>query len=552
MSVMKKTRIATSVTLVLTASQVLAAAPDAGQTLQQLQQKPFDIPKTDELSIIVPALGSHVEPGGPKVKLNKIRITGNNSITTEELEQAVLSVHLDQMHDFAGIRAIADEISQYYRNAGYPFARAYIPQQSLGNGELAITLLEGQYGNVITTGDIPLFSNQAGAFLLKLKKGDAIRSESLERATLLLSDQPGIQTSATMQPSTTIGAGDLIVDIKRVNPVNASLGIDNFGNRYTGENRLLASVNLNNPYKLGHQINLNAIYTNQSMWFGGIGYQMPVTGDGLKANFSYSRTAYELGKEFSNLGAQGTADVLSVGLSYALIRSQKTNVGIGVSVQHKDLNDRLQVGTDTNNKSSNSLPLTINFDHRDTLFGGGISFGTIAWTQGTLSLNDALKKADTNNTNGDFGKLTLDLVRLQYLTDKASLYVRASGQWSTKNLDSSEDFGIGGINAVRAYPVGEGYGDIGWFSQLELRYAINKDFMPYAFYDFGSSTLNKTTTIGGNKTTDISGAGIGLRYFKQNWKAELTAAWRLSNNRPSDLNAADSTPILWGSVTYLY
>lgn len=552
MKVMKKTLLATSIMLVWTSSAVLAAVPDAGQTLQQLQQKPLEVPKTDQLNIVLPALTGQVAAGGAQVLLNKVTLSGNIRLSSEQLQQAVINPKLNQSYDFAGLKAIADEVTQYYRNAGYPFARAYIPQQSLNNGELSMVILEGKYGQVKTTGDIPLYNGQARAFLAPLKKGDAIRSEPLERATLLLSDQPGIQTSATMQPSTEMGAGDLIVDIKRVNPVTASLGADNFGNRYTGENRLLASVNINNPYKLGHQINLNAIYTNENLWFGGIGYQMPVTGDGLKANFSYSRTAYQLGKEFSNLGAQGTADVLSAGLNYALIRSQKTNVGVGVSLQHKNLNDRLQTGTDTNNKSSNSLPVALNFDHRDSLLGGGISFGALIWTKGMLTLNDTLKANDTNNTNGDFDKLTLDLARLQYLTDKLSLYVRASGQWANKNLDSSEDFGIGGANAVRAYPMGEGYGDTGWFSQIELRYALTSELSPYAFYDVGSSTVNHTTTLAVNKVTDISGAGIGLKYSHLNWRADLSAAWRLSSNRPADLNTSDASPRIWGSLSYLY
>lgn len=551
MNTIKKTLLATAVTLVWTTT-ALAAVPDAGQTLQQLQQKPLDLPKTDQLNIILPALTGQVAPGGAQVLVTKVNITGNKSLSNEQLEFEVIQAKLNQSYDFAGLKGIADAITQYYRNAGYPFARAYIPQQSLSNGELAITLLEGQYGQVKTTSDAPLYDAQARAFLAPLKKGDAIRSQPLERATLLLSDQPGIQTSSTMQPGTELGSGDLIVDIKRINPVTASLGVDNFGNRYTGENRVLAGVNINNPYQLGHQINLNAIYTNENLWFGGIGYQMPVTGDGLKANFSYSRTAYQLGKEFSNLGAQGTADVFSAGLNYALIRSQKTNVAIGLTLQHKNLNDTLQTGTASNNKSSNSLPVSINFDQRDGFMGGGVTFGALIWTKGALMLNDTLKAADTNNTNGDFDKLTLDLARLQYLADQLSLYVRASGQWANKNLDSSEDFGIGGANAVRAYPMGEGYGDTGWFSQIELRYALNAEFTPYAFYDVGSSSVNQTTTIAGNKVTDISGVGLGLRYAQKMWRADLSAAWRLSSNRPADLNTSDDSPRIWGSLSYLY
>jgi len=38
------------------------------------------------------------------------------------------------------------------------------------------------------------------------------------------------------------------------------------------------------------------------------------------------------------------------------------------------------------------------------------------------------------------------------------VYGRVSAQWASKNLDSSQKFGLGGPNGVRAYPSGEGYG----------------------------------------------------------------------------------------------
>lgn len=112
----------------------LAAVPDAGQTIQQLQQKPLDVPKTDQLNIVLPALSGDVAPGGVRVLLTKVSFSGNKSISTAQLDRDVIQRKLNQSYDFAGLKAIADAVSQYYRNAGYPFARAYVPQQSLNNG----------------------------------------------------------------------------------------------------------------------------------------------------------------------------------------------------------------------------------------------------------------------------------------------------------------------------------------------------------------------------------------------------------------------------------
>jgi len=86
--------------------------------------------------------------------------------------------------------------------------------------------------------------------------------------------------------------------------------------------------------------------------------------------------------------------------------------------------------------------------------------------------------AATARTAGQFSKLNVDLARIQSLSEGLDLYGRISAQWASKNLDSSQKFGLGGCNGVRAYPSGEGYGDSGALAQIELRYA-----MGYAMVD---------------------------------------------------------------------
>jgi hemolysin activation/secretion protein len=138
---------------------------------------------------------------------------------------------------------------------------------------------------------------------------------------------------------------------------------------------------------------------------------------------------------------------------------------------------------------------------------------------------------------------------MQTLTDSMSLYIKGSGQASDKNLDSSEGFGIGGITGVRAYPSGEGYGNIGWVTQTELRYTLNANVAPYAFYDIGSSTANQIS-INGNTTRNLSGAGVGLRYTQDNWSADVLGSWHITGGKPEDKNIGNATPRLWFSLTY--
>lgn len=545
---LNKCLLATAISLVLTGA-AQAAAPDAGQTLQQLQQKSLTLPKTDSMVITAPLVTSETAPGGAQIQLSKISIKGNTVFNQEQLISALGQNVIGKSYDLAGLKQLANQISNYYRENGYPFARAFIPAQNMTNGELTIEVLEGKYGQISTTGTDAQDNAQATVFLESLTPNSVIESAALERATLILSDQPGIKSSPIIQPGKTNGAGDLIVNIKRDKAYTGSIGADNHGNRYTGQNKFRANLNINSPFMLGDQLTLNALYGDHQdktgLWFGGIGYNLPLSGNGLRASINYSKTAYQIGKNLKDSNLKGTADVYTAGLSYPLIRSQKTNLNLSGTLQHKSLNDE----PNSTHKSSNSLPLSLNFDTRDTLGGGGITFGALTWTKGNLSLDNTLDAADNNKTKGDFDKLNLDLARLQSLPEKFTLYIRGSAQWSNKNLDSSEGFGIGGVTGVRAYPTGEGYGNVGWVTQTELRYALTSHFNPYAFYDLGSTTANQTT-VGTNSTREISGAGIGLRYTQDVWNVDVSAAWRMNGGKPEDLSTSDDTPRLWASVSY--
>lgn len=179
-------------------------------------------------------------------------------------------------------------------------------------------------------------------------------------------------------------------------------------------------------------------------------------------------------------------------------------------------------------------------------------FGTLTWTPGELHLDSGLRAADrlSAKSAGRFDKLNLDVARLQLLPAGFSLYGRFSGQLANDNLDSSEDFGLGGPTGVRAYPSGEGYGDEGWLSQLELRYAMGA-FSPFVFHDSGRVSVAHDTWQAGDNHRSLSGAGAGLRFSQGPWQAEATVAWRTAGGKPES-DSRDRVPTSWLSAQYQF
>ncbi|MFM8341876.1 MAG: ShlB/FhaC/HecB family hemolysin secretion/activation protein [Methylomonas sp.] len=523
-------------------------APDAGRTLREQTAPTLQAPRSSEgLRLVTPST-EKILPGGATVTLKTVRVQGNTVLSESELLLALGTV-TGQSFDMAGLRDLADRVALVYHDAGYPFTRAYLPQQDLSSGQLTIDVIEGRYGQIKAIGDQTL-SADAESFLANLKSGEVIESSELERATLILDDLPGVKTGPVIRPGQSFGTGDLDVEVQRTPLIHGDIGYDNYGNHYSGEHRGRANVLVDSPFMLGDQVQLSGVGTSESLWLGSLGYSLPIGSNGWRGQVSYAHTHYQLGKEFASVRDNGMASVGSIGTTYQWVRSQASNLSLSMSLQHKELQDRQDATGSSTDKTSNIAPISLQFDHRDLFAGGGLSYGNFVFTAGQLKLGPQLKEHDLLSgihSNGHFQKWNLDVARIQNTgLEGLSLFGRFTGQWSDKNLDSSEKFGLGGANGVRAYPTGEGYGDDGWLAQVELRYAIG-DFSPYAFYDAGSIRINAKRNI----DRSIAGAGIGSRYVLGPWSVDGSLAWRTEGGRP-ETDTTNRIPQAWLTTSYRF
>ncbi len=331
------------------------------------------------------------------------------------------------------------------------------------------------------------------------------------------------------------------------------IGIDNAGSRYTGEHRFQATLNANSQMLFGDRLTLRGMVSDHSMWLGSVDYEAPIGGSGLRGQIGYGDNYYQLGGQFAALDATGFAKVTTARLSYPILRSQASNVTVSGAYQNKRLEDRYGATGTVNEKSSNSWPVAVQFDHRDRFGGGGITYGMATWTSGNLNLNGAFATTDaaTAQTAGHFNKYNLDIARIQKLPGDFALYGRYSAQWTSQNLDSSERFGLGGIYGVRAYPLGEGMGDRGWLGQLELRYLAGP-YTPFVFYDAGRSDTNARPWDTASSTSrSIAGGGAGVRVDYKQWSIDSTLAWR-TRGGPASADTSDRSPRLWFMATYSF
>jgi hemolysin activation/secretion protein len=392
----------------------------------------------------------------------------------------------------------------------------------------------------------------ANSLLGGLNSGDTITIAPLERRLLLLSDLPGVEVKSTLVPGASVGASDLIVDITPGQRITGEVDADNAGNRYTGEYRMGATVNFNEPLGYGDVATLRAVTSGFGLFYVRASYQVQL--GKARAGVAYSFLEYRLVKEFETLHANGTAHIASIYGSYPLIRSRNNNLYAGLAFDYKTFQDRVDSTSTVTDKEAQVLMPSLYGDHRDNFFGGGLSSYSLTWFLGNLDIQTPAAHsfdAATAQSNGIYNKLRFSAMRLQSLTETISLYASINGQFAFNNLDVSEKMELGGMYAVRAYPEGEAYADQGYVLTMEARLQLPRfvERLPgqmqlIGFVDTGAVTVNKNPWTSEPNSRTLSGAGVGFNWMDYN-NFSVKAYYALKLGNEAATSAPDESGRFW-------
>ncbi len=493
--------------------------PNAGSQIQQIPTAPLPQKPPPEISIQRGVAPASTASDQTKLLIQTLKVTGAKSYSESELI-AITGFKPGTELTISELRNMASRITDHYAKNGYFVARAYLPAQQIQNNTVTIEVSEGKYGKVILRNQTKLADAQAYRLLEGLNTGDPITNAPLESRLLLLSDTPGVKVSSTLVPGTDPGSSDLIVELTPGKRVNGEVDVDNGGSRYTGEYRLGTTVNLNNPLGLGDVASIRAVTSGSGLTYGRASYQVPYG----RATFgvSYSRLQYKLGQEFAPLLASGTAEIASIYGIYPLIRTRNNNLYTQLAYEARTFKDKVDAFPSVTDKKANVLLASLYGNHVDSLGGGGINAYSLTLSAGNLEIKTpAVLAADAASarSNGSYSKLAYTATRLQRVTNAVSIYASINGQVASKNLDSSEKLGLGGMNGVRAYPQGEAYGDEGYIVNLEARLLLPKwseripgEMHLIGFVDAGNVTINKSPWAGGINSRSLGAYGVGATW----------------------------------------
>lgn len=531
------------------ASTALAqnATPAPGNVLKDLERslptQPITSPEGVQIEIPnAPMLRS--ESVDERIMVRGYRISGNTAFDSPTL-QALIAERTGDM-SLAELSAVAEELTLYYRSHGYPLARAYLPQQEIEEGIVTIAVLEGRFDRIEVNNTARLSDRRVARTLQSAMcaagercEGALIARRPLERGLMLLDDMPGAQAAARLSPGATVGTSTLTVDASADRLVSGSAQLDNAGSYYSGVARALGGLWIDNPFGFGDQITAQAgaSAVHGHLYYGALGYGVPLGYAGTRLAMRGSYLQYDLGDRYESLDAHGTVRSADISLVHPVIRSRAANLVGGLAYGERRFHDHIDiVSVSSKRRIQDRGEASFSADWRDELFAApGLNTLSVIYTTGRLQLDSEIATFDAVSARsaGRYEKWGAAYSRLQSITGRTRLYLRAVVQLASDNLDSYEKFALGGPDSVRAYPPGETLADEAQLYSIELRQRFGvgstaQGFEAMLFYDWARGRLNAAPWDPDvPNRSKLSGVGLGISYaFTERMTLSSTLAFR--------------------------
>ena len=483
-----------------------------------------------------------------KILVKDFKFDGNLYYSNEELEEVIKeAVNKELVYD--QLINVTRAISNHYKANGF-LATAFLPPQDINDGVIKIKITEAVLGTInfdveeeekfnISKDNIRLI------LLYKIEDSGVLNIDQLDKNVRNLNKIPGINALAELEEGKNFGETNIKVTAINTETIFGNTLVDNNGSRSSGYNKITNTINIDGLFNMGDRLAFTNVLSgdhhvkdnHEESNYYAVSSTMPVGYNGMLATLRVSKMEYKLSAPFDSTNPSGYSSEYNLSLNRPLIVSPNFNLNTSFSLGNNKYVNDLGTGNNSDKDVLKSI-FNLGFDSRDERLGGGINYGSFALSLAKNDLTDNSSNYETDqatsDNNGRNFKGTLNLNRMQKLTDKTNLSVKFNGQLAADNLDGADQFSLGGPNAVRAYPSSEAAGDAGFVASLELKRNIFKNLESTLFYDYGKIKLHKSLWNDWNSTNKLKnnyhlqgyGVSVGIPIF-QNFSINATHAKKL-------------------------
>ena len=500
-----------------------------------------------------------------KILVKDFKFDGNLYYSNEELEEVIKeAVNKELVYD--QLINVTRAISNHYKANGF-LATAFLPPQDINDGVIKIKITEAVLGTIIFDVEEEKLNiskeNIRLKLLYKIEDSGVLNIDQLDKNVRNLNKIPGINALAELEEGKNFGETNVKVTAINTETIFGNTLVDNNGSRSSGYNKITNTINIDGLFNMGDRLAFTNVLSgdhhvkdnHEESNYYAVSSTMPVGYNGMLATLRVSKMEYKLSAPFDSTKPSGYSSEYNLSLNRPLIVSPNFNLNTSFSLGNNKYVNDLGTGNNSDKDVLKSI-FNLGFDSRDERLGGGINYGSFALSLAKNDLTNNLSNYETDQStsdnNGRNFKGTLNLNRMQKLTDKTNLSVKFNGQLAADNLDGADQFSLGGPNAVRAYPSSEAAGDAGFVASLELKRNLFKSLESTLFYDYGKIKLHKSLWNDWNSTNKLKnnyhlqgyGVSVGIPIF-QNFSINATHAKKIGTNSGRDSSGNDVDGFSW-------
>lgn len=521
-----------------------------------------------------------------RVVVREFRFSGNVLLGSAEI-QTVLQPWLGRSVGLEEMRVATSAVVAAYRKRGW-LAQVSLPAQDITEGVVSLVIIEAKTGQIRfqdAQADHPtgakLSDKLKAVIAASVRPDQPLNLRGLERALRVANEFPGVSVNGSLTAGERAGRTDVLVTALRDRRrFQGEMSADNAGMRSTGALRGNFQVTANSLFDRGEALDLFASKSAGNDYLR-VGATLPLAlpiGSGWRLGINATALRYRVLSDMNittGRPPEGTSQTYGVDLQYPLIRTAVSTVSWSVGFEDKQLrneddNEILNTLSVTSRTRTPVFTTGIFGNHFDRWGGGGVTAASVYFSAGSLSLDGSPEYYVSNDrqtleTAGAFQKVRWSLSRMQALRNGFSLSLSGSGQFASKNLDSSEQFYLGGLYGVRAFPGGEADGSSGRLLTVELQKQFPDHWEASAFYDSGeveryrhNHYAHTSIPLTGKNRVSLNGAGLSV-----GWRGtaglRLKATWarRIGDNPLRTPSGADSDGSqlkhrFWFSASYAF
>ncbi|MEL6606980.1 MAG: ShlB/FhaC/HecB family hemolysin secretion/activation protein [Bacteroidota bacterium] len=404
---------------------------------------------------------------------------------SKRAQRKLVSPYLNSFLSPARIQTLIDDVRAHYIIKGYPTTQVYVVADPTDPpGTLRLTVIHGFIEQIRLGSNRPWERRQV-ATAFPFLQGGPLYLPALSQGIDVLNNVPSHGASMTILPGNLTGGSVIQINNSVAHRWRVDLGVDNLGEKASGELRGKVNLGLDNLLSLNDVLTLHcSLNKARKVWKKSQQKDIPLYNASLMASLSFPVGAYSFSSSYATSRALSPAQAhletylyktannsLSFQVKRLLLQGWSSKTFVELGLTRKDSTSWLEDTLIGN--QSRKLSIADGTLSYIGLLGGGQTTASVSYHQG-LPIWSALKDASpaaAQAPKAQFRKLNLSFLWVRFVPLSSQRHLQYqfhyASQHSKDRLYSSEQMSLSGLDRLRGLTTSVGT-DEGFFVRQEL------------------------------------------------------------------------------------